>query len=392
MDATAFPLPTAADTGGQVLLFEPSAPLAAHTTYSVTLASVVARADIASQVAAGRTWSFTTGQPTGSGQNQIAFTSVRGGVRDVWLMNTDGSNPRQLTTGLVPVAGYDVTADGSRIAWSSGGVVQTMRVDGSDVRRVTGQQTFEYAPRFAPDGRSLLVGRRAADGTDLGYWLVPVADGGPSARQVLASGAPTVGSSLLDGDGIDARAETPIWAPRAAFDTAGRHIAITTAEGTVQVVDLAPTTPSAAVTSSGIVATVSPIWVPTAGEFIVTGRQASDVVDRLYVIRADGSVTRGPAASGTPASSLDGVTAFLSETAGKTHVAVGRLDSPTAPRSLTDAADLSDRWPSFSPDGRSILFGRIRQGEASAGIWVVDVVTGEARALSADGAYPRWLP
>jgi Big-like domain-containing protein/WD40 repeat protein len=392
-DTTPFPLASAADGGGQVLLFQPSAALAAHTTYSVTLASVVARPAIPSQVAAGRTWTFTTGQPTVSGQNQIAFTSVRGGVRDVWLMNPDGSNPRQLTTGLVPVAGYDVTADGSRVAWSSGGVVQTMQFDGTDVRRITTPQTFEYAPRFAPDGRSLLVARRGADGGDLGFWLVPVADGGPSAKQVLPSGAPALGSSLLDGDGIDARAETPIWAPRSAFDSAGRHIAITTADGTVDIVDLAPTAPSAAVTNSGVVARVSPVWAASSAGFVVTGRRAADTADRVYVVALDGGVTRGPAGSGTPASSSDGVTAFLADTAGRTHVAVARLDSAVAPRTLTDDVDLSDRWPSFSPDGRSILFGRVRgAGGTSAGIWVADVAIGAARELSTDGAYPRWLP
>jgi hypothetical protein len=392
-DATPFPLATAAAGGGQVLLIQPSAPLAAHTTYRITLASVVARPGEPSQIAAGRTWSFTTGQPTVSGQNQIAFTSVRGGMRDVWLMNPDGSNPRQLTTGLAPVAGYDVTADGSRLAWSSGGVVETMRIDGTEVRAITAPQTFEYAPRFAPDGRTILVARRGGDGADLGYWLLPNADGAPAARQLLTSGAPALGSSLLDGDGIDARAETPIWAPRAAFDTAGEHVAITIAGGAVQLIDLAPATPAAAVTATGIIASASPVWAERSGEFIVTGRRSGDPTDRVYLLTLDGSVTRGPAGSGTLASSSGGVAAFLSTAAGRTHVAVARLDSGVAPRALTSAPDLDDRWPSFSPDGGLVLFGRVRpDGAVSAGIWVIDVVTGESKELSSDGAYPRWLP
>ncbi len=393
-DTTPFPLAAPSDGGGQVLLFQPTAPLAAHTTYSVTLASVVARPDVPSQVAAGRTWTFTTGQPTVSGQNQIAFTSVRGGVRDVWLMNPDGSNARQLTTGLAPVAGYDVTADGSHVAWSAGGIVQTMRIDGTDVRTITAPQSFEYAPRFTPDGRSLLVARRGGDGADLGYWLVPVADGAPSARQLLPSGAPPLGSSLLAGDGIEARAETPAWAPRAAFDTAGRHVAITTGDGSVVVIDLAPTEPSAAVAQTGIVAAGSPAWAAPGGHFVVPGRRAGDPGDAVYVVGVDGGVTRGPPGSGSAAWSSNGVAAFLAtDSGGRTHVAVSRLDSAAAPRTLTDAADVGDRWPSFSPDGQSILFGRTRaDGSTSDGIWVVDVVTGQARPLAADGAYPRWLP
>ena len=90
-----------------MLVFRPSNPLAAHTTYTVSLAPVVTRLDAPDQVAAGRTWTFTTGQPAVSGQNQIAFLTARSGVRNVWLMNPDGSNARQLTTELVPVAGFD---------------------------------------------------------------------------------------------------------------------------------------------------------------------------------------------------------------------------------------------------------------------------------------------
>jgi hypothetical protein len=392
-DATPFPLASAGAAGGQMLLVQPSAPLAAHTTYRVTLASVVARPGEPSQIAAGRTWSFTTGQPTTSGQNQIALTSVRGGMRDVWLMNPDGSNPRQLTAGLAPVSGYDVTADGSRLAWSSGGVVQTMRIDGTEARAITAPQTFEYAPRFAPDGRTILVARRGGDGADLGYWLLPAADGAPSARQLLTSGAPALGSSLLDGDGIDARAETTIWAPRAAFDGAGEHVAITIANGAVEVVDLAPGAPPTAVTTTGIIASASPVWAARSGEFIVTGRRSGDPTDRVYLVSVDGSVTRGPAGTGSPAWSSDGVAAFLTLVGDRTHVAVARLDSGVAPRALTTATDLDDRWPSFSPDGGSVLFGRVRPATTtSAGIWVVDVITGEASELSSDGADPRWLP
>ncbi|HEY0443523.1 MAG TPA: Ig-like domain-containing protein [Candidatus Limnocylindrales bacterium] len=395
-DATPRPEPSGSTTsGGEVLLFQPSGPLAAHTTYTVTLASVVARPGAPSQVAAGRTWTFTTGQPTVSGQNQIAFLSARGGVRDVWLMNPDGSNPRQLTTGLVPVAGFDFNADGSRVAWSAGGTIQTMRIDGTDQRQTTGAGRFEYAPRFSPDGRSLLVGRRGGDGTDLGYWVVPVADGAPAERQVLQFGAPPLGSSLLPGDGISAGEGTPAWAPRAAFDATGRHVLVTTGSGAVELVDLKPADPDLAVVDTGIVASAGPAWSPSGTQFVVVGRRAGETSDSVYVVGIDGGVTRGAAATGSVAASSDGVAAFLvRDVNGATHVAVGRPNAATVGRSLTTASDVSDRWPAFSPDGRSILFGRVR-GDApdvSAGIWVVDPATGKLLPLAADGAYPRWLP
>ena len=90
----------------------------------MTLEPVVAPLGSPGEVAAGRTWTFTTGQPAVSGHNQIAFISDRAGVGNVWLMNPDGSSPRQLTAELAPVAGFDVTADGAQVAWSAGGQVK----------------------------------------------------------------------------------------------------------------------------------------------------------------------------------------------------------------------------------------------------------------------------
>lgn len=389
------PPPSGGDSAGQVLLFQPATPLAPHTTYSVTLASVVARPGAPAQVAAGRTWTFTTGQPTVSGQNQIAFLSGRGGVNNIWLMNPDGSNPRQLTSELVPVAGFDVTADGSRVAWSAGGIVRVMRIDGTGARTITAAGTFEYGPRFSPDGQTLLVSRRDDDGTDLGYWLVPLADGAPAARQVLTAGAPPLGSSTADGDGVGADAGTPVWAPRAAFDAAGLHILVTTGSGAVILIDLQSPAPASAAVEIGVVAPAGPAWAAPAAEFLVVGRRAGESADGLYTVALDGTLTRREPAAGSVAASSDGLAAFLAtDASGATHIAVDRPEGTVAPRSLTSAPDLWDRWPAFSPDGRSIIFGRVRPGAGgvSAGIWIVDPVSATATALAADGAYPRWLP
>jgi hypothetical protein len=393
LDVSTFPGTQPGDATNTVLLFQPSSPLAAHTTYSVSLGSVVARPDAPSQVAAGRTWTFTTGQPATSGQNQIAFLTVRGGNRDVWLMNPDGSNARQLTTGLAPVSGYDVTADGSRVAWSAGGIVTVMRIDGGDARVVTAGDVYEYGPRFTPDGKSLLVARRGRDGTDRGYWLVPAVDGGPAARQVLTSGSPPLGSYVLEGDGIDTAKETPDWAPHAAFDAAGRHVAIATPGGALLVVDLSSDgNPSVAAT--GVDTSAPPTWAAPENAFIVTGRRFGDAADAVYSIGLDGVATKGPPGTGSTAVTRDGSIASLQDAGDAgTHVSLGQLHGTAPPRVLTSGTDLVDRWPTFSPDGLSVLFGRVnRDGTRSAGIWVIGSVAGEPHAITTDGAYPRWLP
>jgi hypothetical protein len=393
-DATGRPGPDTPARQATVLVFRPSDPLAPHTTYTVSLAPVVTRLAAPGEVAAGRTWTFTTGQPAISGQNQIAFLSARSGVRNVWLMNPDGSNPRQLTTELVPVAGFDVSADGDRLAWSAGGTIRTMRMDGAEVRTVTQGDAFEYAPRFSPDQRSLLVGRRDGAGVDLGYWLVPLDATAGDERQLLATGAPPLGSTLLEGEGVGATEGTLPWASQAAFDPTGQRLLITTARADVRLVDLDPAEPELAVVDTGLVAVGGPAWSPADGRFVVAGRRSDETADAVYAVGIDGTAVRLMAGSGSVAVAADGLLAFVvPNSAGATRLAVAR-STDSEPRLLPPAGDLSDRSPAFAPDGRSVLFARVRGDETvvSAGIWVIDSVTGRLSPLTTDGAYPRWLP
>lgn len=393
-DAGPRPSPETPAPAATVLVFRPSDPLAPHTTYSVSLSPVVGRLDAPGQVAAGRTWTFTTGQPATSGQNQIAFMSARSGIRNVWLMNTDGSNPRQLTTELVPVAAFDVSADGDRIAWSAGGTVRTMRMDGGDVQTITGSDAFEYAPRFSPDERSLLVGRRDGAGDDAGFWLVPVDATAGGERQVLATGAPLLGSTLLGGEGIGATEGVLPWAAQVAFDSAGERLLIKTARGDVRLVDLAPEVPELAVVDPGLVALAGPVWSPAESRFVIAARRAAETADSIYAVSIDGTATRLVAGGGSVAVASDGLMAFVvPDASGTTRLAVAR-STDSEPRVLTPTGDLSDRSPAFAPDGRSVLFARVRGGETviSAGIWVIDQLTGRLSPLTTDGAYPRWLP
>jgi hypothetical protein len=379
----------AEEAPGTVLLLQPAQALAAHTTYTVTLDPVVARLGSPDQVAAGRTWRFTTGQPTASGHNHVAYFSSRGGSRDVWLMNPDGSAPRQVTTGLAPVSAFDVTADGTRAAWAAGGEVRTMAIDGTGEAVVTANGRFEYAPRFNPDGRALLVGRREADGTDAGWWLVPIDGAGGAERQLLPTGAPPLGSTAVDADGLSADDAFPPWAGRAAFDPSGRWLAITVATGEVWLVDLEATEP-AEPAMTGLVAASAPAWDPVAERFLVVAGLRGGA-EALWEIRTDGQVNQEGEASGSLAVGPNGAVALLLPSSGGVgHVAVRRGTAATA---LTVGDELADRWPAFSPDGRTVVFGRVRAGDGgSAGIWTVDVTGENLVAISADGAFPRWLP
>ena len=395
--------PASAGSGREpdTLLFVPDDPLAAHTTYSLTLEPTIARRDDPQAVAAGRSWSFTTGSPTASGQNQIAFLAARSGVRNVWLMNPDGTNPRQLTTALSPVSGFDATLDGALLATSAGGVVSFLRFDGTEERRITTEGSFEYAPVFTPDDLRLIVGRRGTDGADLGYWLVPLPGTPGDERLLVDHGAPALGSADLGGAGIGGTDGTPAWMARTAIDATGRWALIVTAGGEPVIVDLAGAPVAAAPISIPLVSDAAAAWSPRHGAFVVSAVTAGGAGSRapaLWTISPDGRFARIPGTDGAvgPVSvGPDGSIAATLRRAGQPSAGIGVLPgAATAMTSLPVSPLFDDRWPAFSPDGNEVLIGRtfvVRPAD-SDGIWFVDLPSGDAKQLTTDGAYARWLP
>jgi Tol biopolymer transport system component len=83
-------------------------------------------------------------------------------MNDIYIMNADGSNVRQLTD----VAGYDggpfFSPDGKKICWrrfSENGAtaeIMTMNIDGSQQRQLTRLNNMSWAPYFHPSGRYIV--------------------------------------------------------------------------------------------------------------------------------------------------------------------------------------------------------------------------------------------
>ncbi|MEE2640931.1 MAG: M28 family peptidase [Planctomycetota bacterium] len=83
-------------------------------------------------------------------------------MNDIYVMNADGSNVRQLTD----VPGYDggpfFSADGKKICWrrfSENGAtaeIMSMNVDGSNQRQLTRLNHMSWAPYFHPSGKYLI--------------------------------------------------------------------------------------------------------------------------------------------------------------------------------------------------------------------------------------------
>lgn len=97
----------------------------------------------------------------------VVFWSNRGGSGEIWRMDIDGSNPRQLTDdpGNDEIGSHRyggegpprVSPDGTRIVWMSirdgdDWDIYTMAIDGSDVRRLTDHLADDGYPSWSPDG------------------------------------------------------------------------------------------------------------------------------------------------------------------------------------------------------------------------------------------------
>jgi hypothetical protein len=387
--------PAAQPTSGQevagdnALVFTPDAPLQANTTYVVTLGAGVRHLD--GRAAGARTWSFSTGEPTTSAINRILFLSDRSGVLNVWMMNDDGSGQRQVTAELAPVVGFDVNAAGDKIAFATAGQVKRMSINGDNLQTTAGDAR-EYAPAFTPDGTGLVVARRDASGNDLGYYRIPLISGSDE-RQLLPDGAPQLGSDQIGDAGVPASLHYFGCDLRQAFSDDSAWMLLARADGNA--LELVEMNGGGRITL-GLTARSRPVWNAVYRAFYVVASEDGGTTWGYWRIDLDG--TRGwigTASGDLTVSSKGAVVQVAAASDG-----VGHLFFRTAPvtaaegRQLTLDAAWSERWPSFSPDGAQIVFGRLNATtpQQSGGIWIMKPDDATPTVLSPDGICPRFVP
>jgi Tol biopolymer transport system component len=135
---------------------------------------------------------------------KIIFTSSRDGDLDLYEMDENGGNVRRLTNAPGYDGGAFYSADCKEIVWRASrpqgdgitefrgllekGLVRptkleifVMDADGSNQRQITSNGAANFCPFFHPDGKRIIYSSNAGDprGREFDLWLVPKSGGEP---------------------------------------------------------------------------------------------------------------------------------------------------------------------------------------------------------------------
>ena len=143
-----------------------------------------------------------------SDREKRIFEKDKSFMMDIFIMNADGSNVRQLTD----VPGYDggpfFSADGKKICWrrfNETGLlaeIMTMNIDGSDQRQLTNMRTMSWAPYFHPSGRYLIFNTNKHGFGNFELYLVNADGSGKPVRVTNSDGFDGLASFSPDGKRI----------------------------------------------------------------------------------------------------------------------------------------------------------------------------------------------
>jgi Tol biopolymer transport system component/tRNA A-37 threonylcarbamoyl transferase component Bud32 len=324
--------------------------------------------------AANPSWS-----PAGT---DIAFDAARGGPHRIWIADSRGRNPEQLTSAETDAAHHmrpRWSPDGRHVVYQSlEGPKFDVRVVSVETRRnhaITDDYTLDTHPVWSPDGEWIYFASYRSGGINV--WRIPVDVSGIPAgpMEQVTSGA---------GQDVD-------------LDVAqsGRMVfAILKQNADIWRLPVDPATGAATGGAEPVVATTREnsrgAWSPD-GQSIAFSSDRGGEMNLWLLTLADGRIrqlTRGEGGDFQPHWSPDGRSlVFFSGRAGTLDV--WRIDlSRPEPVRLTRGEGISIN-PFFSPDGKRIAFMSDRDDRLE--VWVMDADGANVRQLTTTGVIGHFL-
>ena len=134
----------------------------------------------AQQLTSGKKNGGRSGGTTWTPDGRIVYRSFAGGNPDIWIMDADGRNQKQLTDDAYVERSLSVTADGRYIVFDSArtGSVQIWRVDidGGNLKQLT-TSVGALWPQVSPDGKWVVYTSLGSSGFNI--WKVSIEGGQP---------------------------------------------------------------------------------------------------------------------------------------------------------------------------------------------------------------------
>ncbi len=240
---------------------------------------------------------------------KIAFASIRTGNDDVFVMDSDGSNVRQLTTNTASDRNPSISADGSKVFFESTRIgtpqIFVINSDGTGEKRLTGNSFSDYGAEVSPDGNYVVFASNRdgnaeiyimdSDGTDQrrltnisaiddspvispdGSRIVFISDRG-SVRRVWTMNIDGSGAAQVTG-GSFGNEYDPRWSPD------GSKIVYVNTSGGINTINANGTGASQIVSGPG---KSSPAYSPDGQKVIYSG-DAGGGNREIFVASADGS-------------------------------------------------------------------------------------------------------
>ncbi len=284
----------------------------------------------------------------------IAYVSGPPGSSHIWVMNSDGSNKRQVTSDAGMQAWPEWSPDGSRLVyWEYNAAthkyaIRTIKADGSSKITIIETANIVDRPAWRPDGQYLAYSEERSGNWDI--WVAR-SDASQTWRMTSAADMET----------------NPLWSPdgtKIAYKMAAVTGSYTLTEEFIMSVTNGFDDPRVYLWDGPQSIQMSG-WSPDGKQIAYTAEAVSGTSgkDRVSYLAAVSDVT------------LSGTTARASNTR------------------LLSSISLGDRGAFFSPDGTKVVFWGWDPSYRAV-LWLYNVVTNQVRRLTTEGFdyHPVWSP